>query len=265
MKVPNTKPYANGYNSIVEMDGKYSEMKMDFGMLMLTACKTFECDTGKERAIILIAGKVVFEWEDRKVTAERGLWKDENPWCLSVPKDVKIKITGIADHSKLAYHATDNDKIFSSKMYVPDEIPSVLRAKGINDDTACRIFRTIIDVDINPDSNFVLGEDVHLPGRWSGYPNHYHPHPEIYHFEFYPDNGFGLQRLGNEAVYLENDDTVTIYPNEVHPCVGAPGYYLYYIWCIKEDHENRYRPWFEMQHVWVPGIWVSDEEKMMMP
>lgn len=265
MKVTNSRPFGEGYNSIIEMDGKYSEMKQDFGIIRLSPGLAFDSQESKERAFILIFGKVEFEWEGSKVIAERGLWRDENPWCLSVPAGVKVKITGIADTSELSFHATDNEDIFPSKMYYPEEIVSDVRGKDVNDDACCRTVRTIIDASINPLSNFVLGEDVHKPGRWSGYPNHFHPQPEVYHFRFYPENGFGMQRLGDDAVYLENRDTTTIYPNEVHPCVAAPAYNLYYIWCIREDRENRYMPWFEMQHTWVPGIWVSDEEKYMMP
>ena len=265
MKVPGTKPYHPGYNSLVEMHGKYSEMMMDFGILMMNQGLLYENDDKKERAFLLICGVVDFEWEGKTVRAARGRWKDESPWCLSVPNDVHVKITGRSDTVQIAVHMTDNDKVFPSKLYCPEEIPSLVRGKRANDDTAKRVFRTILDRSINPDSNFVLGEDVHSPGCWSGYPNHYHPQPEIYYFKFYPDNGFGLQRLGNDAIYLQEDETVTIYPNEVHPCVGAPGYYLYYIWVIRDFPENPYRPLFEMQHTWLPGIWVPDEEKYYLP
>jgi 5-deoxy-glucuronate isomerase len=265
MKVPNTKPYKLGYNSIIEMDGKFSEMMMDFGILMMNKGLVYENEEEKERAFLLIGGKAEFEWEGQKELAIRGRWKDENPWCLSVPRGVKVKITGRSDTVQIAIHQTNNEKKFPSKLYHPEDIPSLVRGKGVNDDTARRVFRTIIDRSINPDSNFVLGEDVHAAGRWSGYPNHYHPQPEIYHFKFYPDNGFGLQRLGNDAIFLEEDDTVTIYPNEVHPCVGAPGYNLYYIWAIRDFPDKPYEPIFEMQHTWLPGIWVPDEEKYFLP
>jgi len=265
MKVPNTKPYKLGYNSIVEMGGEYKEMLMDFGILQMNKGLSYQNSEDKERAYLLIAGAVEFEWEGQKVVARRGLWKDENPWCLSVPNGVRVNITGLSDTVQIAVHMTDNDRIFPSKLYTPEDIRSEVRGKDVNDDTARRVVRTIIDKSINPDSNLLLGEDVHAIGRWSGYPNHYHPQPEIYYFKFYPDNGFGMQRLGKDAVYLEDDDTVTIYPNEVHPCVGAPGYNLYYIWVIRDDRENPYRPLFEMQHVWLPGIWVSDEEKLILP
>jgi len=265
MKVPHTKPFKTGYNSIAEMNGKYEEMQMDFGILMLKPGFVYENNDNKERAFLLIQGKIQYEWDGETVVANRSSWKNDSPWCLSVSPGVKVKIIGVSDTAQVAVHATDNDLSFPSKLYRPEEIPSTLRGKDVNDDTACRIFRTIIDATINPDSNFVLGEDVHLPGRWSGYPNHYHPQPEIYFFKFYPENGFGMQRLGNDAIYLEENDTSTIYPNEVHPCVVAPGYHMYYIWVIREDRNDRYRPWFEMQHTWVPGIWVSDEEKYMLP
>lgn len=267
MKVPGTRPYHKGYNNIVEMDNpdKYPEMLMDFGILMMNQGLVYENSDQKERAYLLIGGVVDFEWEGQCVRASRGMWRDENPWCLSVPAGVPIKITGRSDTVQIACHATDNDRIFPSKLYTPLDVVTKVRGKNVSDDTAMRVWRTIIDRSINPDSNFVLGEDVHAPGRWSGYPNHYHPQPEIYYFKFYPSNGFGLQRLGDDAIYLEEDETVTIYPNEVHPCVGAPGYNLYYIWCIRDDRDNPYIPLFEMQHTWLPGIWVPEDEKYLLP
>ena len=37
----------------------------------------------------------------------------------------------------------------------------------------------------------VLGEVLNLPGKWSSYPPHHHPQPEVYFYRFdYPD-GFG--------------------------------------------------------------------------
>ena len=97
---------------------------------------------------------------------------------------------------------------------------------------------------------------MHYPGKWSGFPSHSHAQPEIYFYKFYPQNGFGLLRLGEEGVLLEHNDTVLIEPNKVHPQVAAPGYAMYYLWVIRHLEGNPYiKPDFDPQHLWVeqPG------------
>ncbi len=37
----------------------------------------------------------------------------------------------------------------------------------------------------------MIGEDIHYPGKWAGFPSHYHEQPEIYFYKFDKDQGFG--------------------------------------------------------------------------
>ena len=56
----------------------------------------------------------------------------------------------------------------------------------------------------------VLGEVINHPGRWSSYPPHSHAHPEIYHYRFHPEQGFGFSQTGDEVYRVTHRDTVTI-------------------------------------------------------
>ncbi len=103
-----------------------------------------------------------------------------------------------------------------------------------------RIVKTLLDHALAPESNIMLGEDVHYPGKWAGFPSHSHPQPEIYFYKFQPENGFGLLKLGDEGVLLEHNDTVTIAPDLVHPQVAAPGYAMYFLWIIRHLDGNPY-------------------------
>ena len=48
--------------------------------------------------------------------------------------------------------------------------------------------------------NMVLGEVLNHPGKWSSYPPHHHPQPEVYFYRFdYPD-GFGAG-FANGEIY----------------------------------------------------------------
>ena len=58
-------------------------------------------------------------------------------------------------------------------------------------------------------------------------------------------------KLGDEGVCLEQDDTVMIPPNLVHPQVAAPGYAMYFLWVIRHLEDNPYLgPDFEEKHLW---------------
>lgn len=261
MRLTQKIPFNIGYNSITELDGKHNDMMMDFGILKLHKGLQEINKEQKERAYLLICGEIVFEWEDQKVVAKRESFLDENPWCLNVPAGVEVKITGISDDTEIAVHKTLNETAFNSKLYTNNDCRIEIRGKGTMNETGTRLVRTILDKSIAPDSNLMLGEDVHYPGKWAGFPSHYHPQPEIYFYKFYPENGFGLLKLGDEGVLLEHNDTVKIAPDLVHPQVAAPGYAMYFIWVIRHLENNPYiKPIFEPEH-----LWVEDKNQKIWP
>ncbi|MEI3362668.1 MAG: 5-deoxy-glucuronate isomerase, partial [Oscillospiraceae bacterium] len=77
-------------------------------------------------------------------------------------------------------------------MYTPDKVQ--VEHKGFGGELmGCmsREIKTFFDLDNAPFSKMVLGEVLNLPGKWSSYPPHHHPQPEVYFYRFdYPD-GFG--------------------------------------------------------------------------
>lgn len=246
-----------GYNAITDLRQKHQEMRMDFGILKLNEGMVFEDDHPElERVYLLIYGKVEIEYDGNKVVAERGSYLNENIWCINTPQGVKLTVKGLAADSEIAVMRTENDKKFEPVVRCGEQIVNEIRGKGFMNEAGTRIVRTAQDVRLSPDSNLMLGEDVHYPGKWSGFPSHSHKQPEIYFYKFYPKNGFGLLKLGDDAVLLEHNDTVKIQPQLVHPQVAAPGYAMYYIWVIRHLEGNPYiKPDFEEQHLWVeqPG------------
>ncbi|QZY54671.1 5-deoxy-glucuronate isomerase [Crassaminicella profunda] len=252
MKFQQKDGFKPGYNDIVDIDGEYKDYLMDFGILRLEKGQEEVSKEEKERAFLLIKGEVTFEWEGNKETIKRESFIENNPWCLHVPKDVEVKITGVADDTEISVHKTRNDIVFPSKLYTENDCRIEVRGKGLMNEVGTRIVKTILDKSISADSNLVLGEDVHYPGKWSGFPSHYHAQPEIYFYKFYPENGFGLLKLGEEGELLEHNDTVMIESNLVHPQVAAPGYAMYYIWVIRHLENNPYiKPIVVDQHKWL--------------
>jgi len=119
-------------------------------------------------------------------------------------------------------------------------------------ETSTRIVRTIFDLRNAPDARLVLGEVIGFPGKWSSYPPHHHPQPEIYYYKTNPENGFGYAELGDDVVKVKQNDAVLIAPGLTHPQCTAPGYALWYLWVIRHLDDQPYiTPVFVPEHLWV--------------
>jgi 5-deoxy-glucuronate isomerase len=251
-----------GYTPLCAVRGPHGEMGMDFGILRLGPGETWSPDPSRERAALLLGGEVGFEWEGGRAAASRGSLFDEPPSCLHVPTGCRWTVRGGSGGAELAIQAAENAGEFPPRLYAPGECRSEQRGKGTMGETATRIVRTIFDDTNAPLANLVLGEVITYPGKWSSYPPHHHPQPEIYHYRFLPPGGYGLTAAGEQAFVLRHGDTLLIHPGEDHPQVAAPGYAMYYLWVIRHLDGRRYgTPEFTPDHEWVADrqakIWPS--------
>ena len=256
IKIRQNEQFKYGYNKITTMDELQDNTMMDFGILRLAACQTeVLIDETKESAILLIQGQVTLEWQGNKRAIKRNSCFDEDPWVLHIPKGIEVKVCGISEDSEISITKTTNDKIFDAKLYTPDECASEERGKGTLKEASTRIVRTVFDYSNANYSNLVIGEVIDYPGKWSSYPPHHHPQPEIYFYKFYPENGYGFSQLGENVEKLKQNDTIKILGDVSHPQVTAPGYAMYYIWVIRHIDNNPYAspayPVFEPEHLWV--------------
>jgi len=253
MIVKNEQGFVAGYTSISEQHGKNSEMLFDFGILKMEKGNRESSSENRERAWLLIQGKVLFEWESHSFTAERYSCFDESPVVLHVPNDVEVKITAL-EVSELCVQKIDNEKSFASKLYDKDDVRSDIFGGGTLNETSIRTVRTVFDGEIAPLSNMVIGEVINHPGKWSSYPPHDHPQPEIYHYRFFPEQGFGVSLLDDDAYTVKHGDTSLILPDKTHSQVAAPGYAMYYIWMIPHLPEDRWLPttrYYREEHKWL--------------
>lgn len=252
MIIRNEKPFEYGYNPIVNIDEKKNNTMMDFGILKIKKDQVEIDSDNKERAFLLIQGEIVLEWQENREIVKRDSFLDNDPWCLHVPKGVQVKITGISDDAEISVSKTYNDTIFESKLYTDKEIRSEDRGKGTMKEASTRIVRTIFDYSNASYSNLVIGEVVDFPGKWSSYPPHHHPQPEIYFYKFYPSQGYGYSEVGENVFKVRNNDTVKILNDATHPQATMPGYAMYYIWVIRHIDKKPYiEPIFLPEHLWV--------------
>jgi 5-deoxy-glucuronate isomerase len=256
MRIKQNGNFQHGYNSITSLDGAYKEMMMDYGVLKLNEGLGYNDTAQLEKVYLLMYGHVNVECAGKNYEIVRESFLDDDFWIIDVPENETIKVTGIGSDSEIAVIRTENHKKFQPKIHDKDNSIIETRGKGFMNETGTRIVKTFMDFSLTPESNLMIGEDIHYPGKWAGFPSHSHDQPEIYFYKFYPGNGFGLLKLGDEGVLLEHNDTVTIAPGLVHPQVSAPGYAMYFLWIIRHLDGNPYIcPDFEEQHLWVeqPG------------
>lgn len=252
MKIQQPQDFPLGYTCITAIDGKQSQYLMDFGILRMNEGMEFSDDKALEKVYVLLYGEIEVEYDGKVVKGTRATYTNDTIWSINLPKNVSAKIRGVGADSQIAVVRTENDKEFAPVVRADDDVRNEVRGEGFMNEAGTRIVRTAQDFGICPDSNIMFGEDMHYPGKWSGFPSHSHRQPEIYFYKFYPEAGFGLVKLGDDAVLLEHNDTLLIPPNDVHPQVAAPGYAMYYLWVIRHLENDPYiRPDFEEQHLWV--------------
>jgi 5-deoxy-glucuronate isomerase len=241
-----------GWTELTRADEREHATGIALSVLRLSAGEGFEETAGRETAWLLMDGVVRVHLVDREVRFERGSLFDELPSCLHVPAGEEVRLEAESD-VELTVYRVDNGKPFEPRVYGPDEVRSEWRGRGQVDDASLRIVRTIFDdSNSDEDTELVLGEVVHLPGRWSSYPPHHHTQPEIYHYRFTAPQGYGHAELGEDVLKVRNNDTVKIAGGLDHAQVAAPGYGMYYSWVIRHLLGDRYRaPEFTEEHRWV--------------
>jgi len=253
MIVKRDKTFKYGFTPITEQHGKHSELLLDFGILKMKSGDIIESLNGRERAWLLIKGTVTFEWDGNKSTVTRNSCFDEAPSVLHVSKDTKVIIKTDSE-CELCVEKVDNSNSFDAKLYTPDDVRTDIFGAGTLNEASIRSVRTVFDGEINPLSNMVLGEVINHPGKWSSYPPHDHPQPEIYHYRFFPEQGFGLSVLDDDAHVVKNGYTSLIEPNTTHSQGAAPGYAMYYIWMIPHLPNDRWLPttrYYREEHKWL--------------
>ncbi len=271
MIIKHDRPFAKDYESIVERGGPNSDMLMDFGILSLAAGEAWDSGEADEKALLLVSGELDLAWKDgpgreQRARARRASFLDEAPTVLHLPSGSQARLVAGSGGAQVAVSRTDNPRAFSPRLYLAADCRDEERGKGTMRETSTRIVRTVFDDSDAPYANLVVGEVVAAPGKWSSYPPHHHPQPEIYHYRFHPGQGFGLTVIGEDAHLIGDKDTVLIREGQVHPQAAAPGYAMWYIWVIRHLEGRRYvQPTFVGEHAWVQAsdakIWLAPSER----
>ena len=245
---------ANNEKILCEMNGKNADMLMDIKTKLLKAGESVTvCDEKNETAILLLSGDVTYFFDGKKVKAKRENQFIDRPYCVHFSKNNEVTVTANAD-SRVLIQQTDNENDFGYVWYSPETVILQEFGKDQWNGTAHRQVLTLFDYENAPYSNMVLGEVYNQPGRWSSYPPHHHPQPEVYYYQFDKPQGFGAAFVGDNVYKSVQGSAVYITDGNDHQQVVAPGYEMCYIWMIRHLDND---PWFKTtrfvseEHQWL--------------
>ena len=142
MRLHQKEPFTAGYQSITELDGKHSEMLMDFGILKLTAGMEFTDEKPLERVFVLLYGEIEVEFGGKTVKGVRATYTDDTIWSVNLPKNVPVKLRGVAEDSEVAVIRTENERDFAPVIRAGSDVVEEVRGKGFMNEAGTRIVRT---------------------------------------------------------------------------------------------------------------------------
>lgn len=244
-----------GYTPVVEPAVRGSDpagMGMAFGLLRLRSGATHRETTPLETVLVLLHGSVEVTLGEQTFRAARASLFDEKPATFHCGHGTVLAVRSLAAGTELAVVRAKNHRQLPPRFYAPGQVLTEDRGAGLAQGACRRFVRTIFDCASRPDSELVVGEVVNFPGRWSSYPGHHHPQPEIYHYRFTLPQGYGHAELGDAVFKVRDGDTVSIPGGLDHAQVSAPGYGMYYLWIVRHLPRRPYKGFkFSPEHQWL--------------
>jgi len=244
--------FEHGRTTITRFDDAEHNALISLDVLKLAAGESLTMTVDFETAWLLMSGDVHGTIGDQEFQFNRTSLFDESSSCLHGSANSQIELSCVSD-TEFTVYSCDNKLPFEARVFYPQDVANEPRGKGQVGDRCLRYVRTIFDdTNSDPNTGLVLGEVITFQGGWSSYPPHHHPQPEIYHYRFTEQQGYGHAELGEDVLKVRNYDTVKILDLNDHSQCAAPGYGMYYSWVIRHLPDDRYSvPEFTEEHAWI--------------
>ncbi len=239
----------NGVRLLCKEGEKQPEMLMTIWVKRFKEKETLDVvSDSKESAFLILRGSAEISWQGKTEKMTRRDPFEKTPYCLHVPKNVPVSITA-AEGTEILIEQTENERDFAPVFYKPEDILYQEFGKGQWDGAGHRICSTVFDYDNAPYSNMVLGEVFNQPGKWSSYPPHHHPQPEVYYYQFDKPQGFGACFVGDNVYKSVEGSASYITDGNDHHQVVAPGYQMCYVWMVRHLEGD---PWYKTSRFYAP-------------
>jgi 5-deoxy-glucuronate isomerase len=231
-----------------------------FGLARVSTEEPIVLQTGDFEALVVVieaheSPRVLAGEREFRLPPRRSVF-DEEPSALYAPAGTTLELHGPLLAGVFQARAPESGG--EPYAILPSEVSTVERGRG----NFARRVREILPAE-RPASRLLAGETLNPPGNWSSSPPHKHDRhappeearlEEVYLFRVRPEQGFGLQHSyhagGPSKTFAVGDLDVAAIPAGYHPVVAAPGYDLYYLWCLAgEGRELRWFP--DPAHAWV--------------
>ncbi|HEX4629207.1 MAG TPA: 5-deoxy-glucuronate isomerase [Gemmatimonadales bacterium] len=195
---------------------------------------------GQETAAIVLSGAGELRAGSASAVFRRPSWIDRPPTVAHASGGTAVEVHA-DEPSELIVIRTPNPQRFESRVVPAARVREEQRGRGKVFDAAHRLVRTAFDgSDSPPATRLVIGEVITFPGRWSSYPPHHHPQPELYYYRFDRPQGYGHAECGDEVYKVREHDVLRIPGGKDHAQCAAPGYHMYYLWAIRHLDGARY-------------------------
>lgn len=230
-----------------------------------------------ETAIVMLDGTADILVDDvgfQGVGQRKDIWSG-NADSVYAPIDAEVTIKAkTRAHAAIAGGLTDEQ--FEPFRVRPQEVDMV-DVGSTDTHTHRQIFHILGQRQNGRVGRLLVSELYADPGCWSGYPPHKHDtedgdretdHEELYHYRFFPENGFGGQGVYNEGEAPDNILTRTgdtfLLDKGYHPTSTSPGHRGYIFTILVGRYRRGLIQRFDPHHDYLmdafPGIQAMREK-----
>jgi 5-deoxy-glucuronate isomerase len=254
------KEIQDGYNEILPPTHPLLNY-LSFGLIALRAGGIHQGQlAGREATFVVLKGKcnIVVGSSTYREIGERQLPFAGRAYAAYAPVGATYRIEAISDIEVAVCIAKAEEKK-SPCLITPDKVKERIVGKDNWQRSVFDIVGSSVDA-----CRLLVGETINPPGNWSSVPPHRHDFDnlpeesnleEAYFFRVDPPQGFGVIRLYNDDLTLDethsvvNNDLVII-PEGYHPVGALAGYRLYYLWMLAGE-KRVLQPKDDPRHSWL--------------
>jgi 5-deoxy-glucuronate isomerase len=228
------------------------DVGFDFGIHVQPEGDVHEETTGQEVAWVLLDGAATVTCGGTQHDLERRSLFDAAPAVVHAAAGTQLHVAARSARVEWAVARVANPAAFAPRVFLPDQVEIERRGAELAQGACARTVRLVFDARTRPVSALVVGEVVTDAGRWSSYPPHAHPQPELYHYRFTPETGYGHGECGDAVYRIASGDTLCIPGGATHAQVAAAGYGMYYLWIVRHLPGSPYTGFeYDPRHAWL--------------